>query len=402
VLSLALVACGGAPPPDRPAAAREIPAPAGAASTEPNLTVGPDGRFWLTWIEPGPAGGGHVLRAAHRRPGGAWSGPIRIAEGADWFVNWADFPSVAALADGSLAAHWLVKRPSGGPYGYDVHVSRSRDGGATWSAPVTPHRDGTASEHGFVSLYPAGAGLLGVVWLDGRKFPAAEADHAAATPAEMTLRHARLGPDGTLSEEIELDGRVCDCCQTAAIDVVDRVLVAYRDRSSDEIRDISLVRYRDGRWSEPEAFSNDGWKIAGCPVNGPSLAASGRDVALAWFAAPGDTARVRVAVSRDGGDTFAAATVVDDGEPLGRVDVEMLDGGRALVSWLESASGQAQVRLRIVGPDAPRGASFSVAATAASRSSGFPRLARSGAEALVAWTDAGEPSRVRTAVVDVR
>jgi hypothetical protein len=357
--------------------------------------VGPDGRVWLTWVEPGAARGQHVLKLAQRRPEGEWSAPVVVAEGADWFVNWADFPSVATMTDGALTAHWLVKAAGGGPHGYGVRVSRSSDDGVTWSAPVTPHRDGTATEHGFVSLYPAGAGQAGIVWLDGRKF-------AAGDSADMTLRHARLGPDGSLHDEVELDARVCDCCQTAAAAPVDRVLVAYRDRSDAEVRDISLLRYRDGRWSGPEPFSNDGWKIDGCPVNGPALAASGGDVALAWFAAPGGAGHVRVALSRDAGDSFGAPRVVDDGDPLGRVDVEVLSGGGAVVSWLETVSGGAEVRLRLVAADGSAGPSFGVAATTAARSGGFPRLARSGHQAIVAWTDSGTPSRVRTAVVEVR
>jgi hypothetical protein len=33
-------------------AAREIDSPAGAGSSEPNLSVGPDGRVYLSWFEP--------------------------------------------------------------------------------------------------------------------------------------------------------------------------------------------------------------------------------------------------------------------------------------------------------------------------------------------------------------
>ena len=36
---------------------------------------------------------------------------------------------------------------------------------------------------------------------------------------------------------------------------------------------------------QPAAVREDGWKIAGCPVNGPQLASSGGRVAAAWFTA---------------------------------------------------------------------------------------------------------------------
>lgn len=398
VTLLPLLCCSRAARTDsRPAVGSEIASPAGPGSSEPGVSVGPDGRFWLSWVEPGGESQ-HSLWIAHRRPGGAWSEPVRVAEGANWFVNRADVPSVVVLPDGSLVAHWLVKN-SGSGHGHDVRVARSSDSGATWSAPTTPHRDGTAAEHGFASLYPAGAGRAGLVWLDGRDVTPGRGRQGQVAGA-MTLRHASLGSDGSLADELELDDRVCDCCQTAAVRVEDRVLVAYRDRSEQEIRDISLVRYLGGRWSAPEALSKDGWKIAGCPVNGPAIAASARNVAVAWYAAPEGSGRVLLARSRDAGDSFGEPIRVDDGQPLGRVDVEVVETGEALVTWLEAAETESRLRLRSVGADGVLGTSFNVG-QGASSSRGFPRFALSGREALVTWTDTGKPSKVRTAVVEI-
>src|SRR5258708_7811707 len=57
---------------------------------------------------------------------------------------------------------------AGAPCASGIGIRQSGDGGRTWSAPLTPHRDGTATEHGFVSL-AAESGDLAAVWLDGRK-----------------------------------------------------------------------------------------------------------------------------------------------------------------------------------------------------------------------------------------
>ena len=129
----------------------EIRSPASARSGEPNLTRGADNRLYLSWIETAPRGGAR-LRFSSWNDGG-WSAPTSVASGDNWFVNWADFPSLCALADGTLAAHWLQKS-SEGTYSYDVMISLSRDRGKSWSKPMTPHRDGTLTEHGFVSLVP--------------------------------------------------------------------------------------------------------------------------------------------------------------------------------------------------------------------------------------------------------
>ena len=364
-----------------------IPTPADAGSGEPNLTTGADGTVLLSWIEPA-ADSGHALRFAALQDS-AWTPPRTIASGSDWFVNWADFPSLLALDDGALVAHWL-QRTGSDTYAYAVRVARSDDGGQTWSVPLTPHRDTADAEHGFVSLYNAGSARAGAVWLDGRKY--------AAGNEEMTLRHALMTEDGTLTDEIELDARVCDCCQTAVAQSGDDVLVFYRDRSEGEIRDISVLRVSNGAAGPPQRVHADEWHIAACPVNGPAADADGAHVAVAWYTAPADSGRVLVAFSDDGGQTFSAPTRVDDGAPAGRVDLLLLDNGDALVTWLERVDGAAEVRARRVTARGVAGASATVTRTGEQRASGFPRVTRAGDRLVFAWTEpAGDGTQVRTA-----
>jgi hypothetical protein len=377
---------------------RRIDSPAGPASAEPNLFTAPDGRVFLSWIEK-EEGNRHALRFAVRDKT-AWSEARTIAEGENWFVNWADFPSVFALADGVLAAHWLVKSGAG-TYAYDVNLSLSTDGGASWSKPIIPHRDKTETEHGFVSMIAAGK-RVGAVWLDGRSFASGSGSHDhGPSKEEMALRYTTVSADGKLSEEILLDGRVCECCQTSAAPTSEGAVVVYRDRSEKEIRDIAIVRLVGGRWTEPKTVHSDGWHIPGCPVNGPSVAADGRRVVVAWFTAASDSPRVKIAFSEDAGESFSPPLQVDDGRPLGRVDVLMLADGSALVTWLEAAEKGAEVRARRIRPGGSRDKSITVAESNAARSSGFPQIARSGNEIIFAWTQAGAPSRVHTAILNM-
>ena len=83
----------------------------------------------LSWIER--AGDLATLKFAERTPSG-WSPPRTVATGSDWFVNWADVPSVLRLPDGTLVAHWLQKSGSD-TYAYDVRLVRSADKGKTWT-----------------------------------------------------------------------------------------------------------------------------------------------------------------------------------------------------------------------------------------------------------------------------
>ena len=373
--------------------------PAVPGSGEPSLTLTKEGRVLLSWIEP-VGDKRHALRYAARTGGSPWSDATTIAEGPNWFVNWADFPSVSALPDGTLFAHWLAKSGPG-TYAYDVRITTSRDGGRTWSAPVVPHRDNMQTEHGFVSMTPWTAEQMGIVWLDGRKTVRASHDDHGGAGAEMSLMHTTLTSDGRLGPETVLDGRVCDCCQTDAVQTQASTIVVYRDRSPKEIRDMSVVRFVDGRWLSPQSLAADGWEINGCPVNGPAIAAAGPNVAVAWFAAPADKPRVTVAFSSDAGATFGSPIRVDDERPLGRVDLVLLDGGDALVAWLEQVGASASLRVRRVGADGSRGDAISIAEASQARSSGFPRMVRSGREVTIAWRDSAEPPKVRSAVLAI-
>ncbi len=361
---------------------RELPAPAGRGSGQPNLAVAPDGRVYLSWIER--LGEGRFSLRFALKEGDDWSAPRVIAEGANWFVNWADFPSMVALPDGSLAAHWLVKS---GPetFDYDVTISRSFDGGKTWGKPFVPHRDGVKAEHGFVSMFAAKDGSLAAVWLDGREMKADPNNVHGHGHGNMTLRYVKIKRDGALVDDAALDMRVCECCQTSAAMTADGPVVVYRDRSEQEIRDISIVRLRDGKWSQSRSVFEDNWKINGCPVNGPSVAAAGRRVAVAWFTGADKTPRVKVAFSDDAGETFGRPVAVDDGNPAGRVDVLLLDDGGALVCWLEKLPEGGAVRVRRVRPDGKLDEAITVAPSGTARSNGFPQMARSGRELVFAW-----------------
>jgi len=227
---------------------------------------------YLSLLEP-VSPKGYALRFSIR---GAqrWSAPKTIARGTNWFVSPADFPSLAVLSDGTLAANWLVA--TGGPASeaYDINIAFSKDAGTTWGKPIVPHRDGKKRQHGFMSLVPTPDSRLTAIWLDGRNMPSEE-------EGNMALMYTTIAPNGTLGPETQIDNRTCECCKTAMAATPDGLVAVYRDRSDKEIRDISIARYANGRWSPPEALSKDGWEIDGCPINGPAVSSIGKNVAVA-------------------------------------------------------------------------------------------------------------------------
>lgn len=371
-----------------------LASPTAPGSTTPNLAVAPDGKVYMSWLEP--VDSGYALRFAVL-DGRTWSPPKTIRKGRDFFVNWADFSSMEVLDGGRLAAHWL-QRNGTGTYAYHVMVSQSTDGGASWSAPIRIHRDSSPNEHGFVALWRE-RNQLGAVWLDGRKFKPQSHDapggHGPSTN-EMMLVSTTLDARGRRGEEAILDERTCDCCQNSAAMTSEGPIVTYRNRSPDEIRDIYVTRRVKGKWTPGVPVHADNWKIAACPVNGPNVDARGRRVALAWFTAADDSAKVKLAFSDDAGARFSAPIRIDERRPSGRVDVALLADGGALVTWIERIGGDtAAVRARRVSANGQAGSPITIASSSAARASGFPRMALTGNDVVFAWTVPGRPSAIR-------
>jgi hypothetical protein len=300
-------------------------------------------------------------------------------------VNFADVPSVRQLADGTLVAHWMVEEGPD-PEAYTLNLSWSKDAGRTWSAPVTPHHDGKQTQHGFASLFQAPGRGVGLVWLDGRSID---------ETGDMGLQAAIFEGGGAQHSELTVDPRACECCPTAAATTAEGVIVAYRDRTATEIRDIAVIRLVDNLWSEPTTVHADNWEIDGCPVNGPAISARNLDVAVAWFTATGDEGRALAAFSRDGGRTFGLPVRVDDAGALGRLGVEMLTDGSAVVSWIDFSNRRSQVKARRIGPEGWRGPAVVLADATGNQ---FPRVAQAAGELLFAWTESEDgTTHVRTA-----
>ncbi len=364
--------------------AAEVPNPARAGSGQPFLAAGRDGAVYMSWVEP--AGSGHRMQAAVRE-GGAWRPPGTVAEGSNWFVNWADYPVLLPFGAVSMAAHWL-ERTGASKHSYTIHLAISGSREAPWRIVFSPTVKQEGQYNGFVSMVatPAGFGAAYLAPAPGG------GEHGKA------LRFAEFSAGGAVLSDSDVDGDVCSCCQTATAMTAQGPIIAYRDHEKGEIRDISIVRRRGGKWTAPRPVHRDGWEINACPVNGPALAASGKRVAVAWFTGAHDKPRVSAAFSDDSGESFSPAVPIDGGSPAGRVAVLLLDDGSAMVSWLERIpAGGAEIRLRRVYAGGKPGEARAVAAVDAARKTGFPQMIATNGKLLIAWT----ADRVRTAEIAI-
>jgi hypothetical protein len=367
------------------ASTRDWSLPASANAAQPNLSQAPNDDLVLSWIERLPAGG-HRLQMSLYSAVEKWSAPNTIAEGKHFFVNWADFPATQFLADGSLWAHNLEKNGVG-TYAYDVILRRSNDKGKTWSKPMRVNAP-VEAEHGFVSLWPWSKNQLGVAWLDGGATVSTKEmsahDHGGGM---MTLRAAVVDSKMHKRQEWPLDASVCDCCQTKTSLTSRGPVVVYRDRSEKEIRDTYTTRYDGKHWTMPVRVHADEWKMPACPVNGPAIASQQSKVWVAWFTATTQPS-VRIAHSKNAGDSFEPMREVASQNVQGRVDI-LADANSVWLSWMEEKAGTQSVWLAQYSHDLKTEKQrFSLPLVIGSgRATGFPRMVLAQNKIHMVWTD---------------
>jgi hypothetical protein len=363
---------------------KRMEVPVAGVAGEPYLFADADSIVYLSWVET--IDSINYLKYS-TLAGDSWSAPITISSGANWFVNWADYP-VVAVRGNNFAATYLEKSGDA-TFSYDIKLTTSRDG-LHWSTPITLHDDGKQAEHGFVTIVPYDDNFF-IAWLDGRNTVMEGMEHHEGHHGQMSLRAAVVDADGKKLNEWELDNRVCDCCQTTAAITPAGPVVVYRDRSRDEVRDMSIVRLVDGQWTDPQPVFEDEWKIDGCPVNGPRMAAIGERVGVVWFTGS-DGSQVKLAFSEDNGATFSPPTRFDGGHPVGRVDVALGNEGHAYITWIEDE----EIRWM---PTYESSGNFAVVAKSSSaRAAGFPQMAMQHGHGFVfAWTDV-ETKKIMTAL----
>lgn len=380
---------------DKTLAIKELPTIGTGTSVYPMLFASKD-RLFMSWTEKI----NDTISSLHYSSlvDTTWAGPQKIAQGSHWFVNWADFPAVAEN-NGHLLLHFLEKSADR-TYTYDIKMKSTAIESATSSKAFTLHNDQTESEHGFVSMIPAANDSFFVSWLDGRNTNGGHHDHGSA--GAMTLRCAYVNANGNITDEVELDARTCDCCQTSVAMTQNGPVVVYRDRDEDEIRDISIRRFQDSTWTAPKRIFADNWKISGCPVNGPKVASFSNNLAVFWYTAANNKPQVKLILSQNNGSSFGEPILIDQGTTIGRVDLDFINKDSMLLTWVNADGNQAKIMCAKVDSNGTIGDPFVVSNLDPSRASGFPQLEIYNSRAYFAWTEVSETnSKVKTVYIDL-
>ena len=368
LLLLAFTACGFA----QTLQPTAVPNPSTPGSIQPNWAVAADGSILFSWVEPVKEGI-YNLRYAVRK-GGTWSEARTIAANRPFWRHPAEIPELLALSDGTLLAHWVEKgKESDAEY---ILVSSSRDG-IKWSAPQMAHKDRSPEQHGLASIVASGPSEASILWLQALK----------GDDGPVSLMRTIVGADGKEIKEEELDADVCECCPTSVVKTAKGLLVAYRGHNKQNIRDIFVRRYENGKWTTSKNVNADKWEIDACPVNAASAAAKDNRVAISWYTEADDKPRVQLVFSSDGGVTFTKPTAISTTDTLGYASTVLNNDGGATVSWIEEGEKNSRVMARSVSPAGVAGPPLTVA-EGGRQSLGYPRLVHAGNETWIAWGDA--------------
>ncbi len=344
--------------------------PAGANSMQASWSVTTSGDPLLSWVEIGKNDSASLRYSV--RHGGAWSAPVTIASGRHLFRHPAELPEVIPMTGGGFMAHW-IEMPEGSDDAEFVYVSASKDG-KTWSVPLMANKDKSQHQHGLASMIESGSGEASIFWLQalkGEDFPG-------------TLMRTVVDANGKAIKEETLDPNVCTCCPTSVVKTGRGLLIAYRGNTAASIRDIDVIKLENGKWTASKNVFADNWKINACPTNAAVAAAKGDQVAVAWYTASGDKARVEVAFSSDAGGTWSKATVVNTARSDGYASTVLDDDGSGIVSWLEAGGGATRVMVRRVSAAGVAGPVTQIA-QGSRMDLGYPRLVHAGSDILIAW-----------------
>jgi|TARA_B110000114_G_scaffold44907_1_gene47558 hypothetical protein len=356
----------------------DIPFLYGDNNAQPNL-VSSNGALSLSWISSKNKNKASLHFSQFKK--GKWIKPQKIANGSDWFVNWADFPAHAINEDLIITSY--LKKSDSGTYTYDVILNLQKLSGEKIKKDFLLNTDGVKAEHGFVSIIPNNNKGFFITWLDGRNTVEKKLD---GHHKPMTIRFAEITNTGEVINESELDEAACDCCQTSIAMTNNGPIVVYRDRSENEVRDIYTIRNINGVWEEPNPLHNDGWIINGCPVNGPKVAVNSTNLAIAWFTVVNDNPIVNVSFSKTNGDSFGTPFKLNDLDAIGRVDVAFLNNEEVIVSYMEVDDIGTYLRIKKVSVNGEISKPITVSKIDGGRNTGVPQLEIINNEIFIVWT----------------
>ncbi|WP_435356529.1 sialidase family protein [Emticicia sp. SJ17W-69] len=246
------------------------------AYSMPLLAQTPKGDVMLSWTEKDPQGVISFCLAFSKDKGKTFGEKKTIYSGTGINNSRMMRAKVLAKRDGSFVAVFS-NRGEGGGRSSNIVYCVSKDGGSTWTSPVSVDSDPKQGiVRGFFDAIVMSNDEVAVVYLK---------DVANSTKHEERDLRMVTTKNGLFLPERVIDPVVCDCCPiNMLIDADGALNVVYRD-NNDNIRDMAKIVSTDNAetFSKSQILYNDQWKINGCPHSGAVSSISAKSALFAWF-----------------------------------------------------------------------------------------------------------------------
>ena len=237
-------------------------------------------------------------------------------------------------------------------------------------------------------------------YLDGRQNELAK--HDKSLSPQMTLRSTSYNIDGEILLDKLIDNKVCDCCQTdLGITQNNIPITVYRDRSQNETRDIYYSFFKDAKWSTPLSINDDNWIISGCPVNGPAISTFRNSSSVVWYTEEKGESVLKIAFSENITNGFNDPIIINANDPIGRVDIEMINETSSLISYMDYIGDKAYLKVQKVNSLTGNNKFIIIEEISNTRASGFPKInIIDDAKTIITWTDAKDKYNVKTILLN--
>ncbi|HLP28842.1 MAG TPA: sialidase family protein [Candidatus Didemnitutus sp.] len=256
------------------------PLPASLKSRQNTMiTISPSGDAVVSFVTPLHSGY-RIGMAISSDAGGAWREIDSISYMRASMVGLQRRPTIVKSDDGSLVCTYEDQKV--GDLMPRVYVTRCVSEGAPWTTPLAVVRGFQADMQDFASMASDGRGRLAIAFIS--------ADNMSSGRHLYVVTSSDYGvnwsdPVRANTQSPNWEGNACECCMTSIAYSSTGILgVAFRANRND-VRDVHVAFSRDnGATFESPILIQDGkWTIAGCPSTGPNLKFDNQDTAhISW------------------------------------------------------------------------------------------------------------------------
>jgi hypothetical protein len=291
-------------------------------------TFAPDGSLWVVWAAEGQVSVARSTDLAKSfSPAVAiHPGPLPLDPGAD------DRPQIVVDRRGRIIVAYATRDDA---YNGEVFVTRSNDGGATFSEP-RKLTEGSPSQR-FEALALDQDGHLFAVWIDKRNAAEARKQGSGYAGAALAFAWDNEANAAFAPAQIARD-HTCECCRIGlGFAGPRRPVVLFRNIFEGSVRDHAVISFADPATPGPvQRVSIDDWVTDVCPHDGPSLAvgAEGSYHAV-WSTAGRARQGVFYARSVDGGKTFSEPLQLGAKDRQISRPFTLADGSAVYLVWKE-------------------------------------------------------------------